>query len=492
MTRTRGAARLPFLRGSSHRFEPAPNPRMLHSMSERLTFASGMPASPRALHDWHVRPGAFARLTPPWQRITLELAPAGLAAGTRAILRTHVGPFAPRWVAEHVAHVPPGTPGDVARFRDVLRSGPFARFEHEHRFEPAPGGDPGASWLRDSIEWALPFAPLSAPLRPWARASLQRAFGWRHRITAFDLASHRGSTSMNLVVSGSSGLVGSALVPFLTAGGHAVRRLVRAGGAASDLAWRPERGELDGRGFDGVDGVVHLAGESVAEGRWNAAKKQRILASRVEGTRLLAETLARCTAPPEVLVCASAVGFYGDRGDELLDESSALGAGFLADVCRQWEAAARPAVERGIRVVHLRLGVVLSAGGGALRRMLPPFRLGLGGPLGSGRQWMSFIALDDALRIVLRALQDDGLAGAVNAVAPEPVRNGDFARTLGRVLGRPAFMAMPTFAARLVFGEVADELLLSSQRAVPRQLQARGHEYGWPTLESALRHNLGR
>jgi len=461
-------------------------------MSERLTFASPMPASVRALHDWHARPGAFARLTPPWQRITVEAPPSGLAAGTRAILRTHVGPFATRWVAEHVSHVPPGTPGEVARFRDVQRSGPFARFEHEHRFEPAPGGGSDASWLRDEIDWELPFAPLSTPLRSWARASLQRAFGWRHRITSFDLASHFGSTPMKLVVSGSSGLVGTALLPFLTAGGHAVRRLVRKGAAADDLTWSPERGELDSGGFEGVDGVIHLAGESVAEGRWNAAKKQRILASRVEGTRLLATALARCATPPAVLVCASAVGFYGDRGDELLDESSALGAGFLADVCRQWEAAARPAVERGIRVVHLRFGVVLSASGGALRRMLLPFRLGLGGPLGSGRQWMSFIALDDALRVVLRALQDDGLVGAVNAVAPEPVRNADFARTLGRVLGRPAFMPMPTFAARLAFGEVADELLLSSQRVVPRQLQSRGHPFGWPTLESALRHNLGR
>jgi uncharacterized protein (TIGR01777 family) len=297
---------------------------------------------------------------------------------------------------------------------------------------------------------------------------------------------------MNVVVSGSRGLVGSALLPFLTAGGHAVRSLVRDGGAATDLAWNPDRGELEGRGFDGVDGVVHLAGEPIAAGRWNAAKKQRILDSRVRGTRLLAETLARLPTPPKVLVCASAIGFYGDRGDERLDESSALGSGYLADVCRQWEGAARPAVERGIRVVQLRFGVVLSARGGALARMLPPFKLGLGGPLGHGQQWMSFVALDDALAIVLRALTDDSLRGPVNAVAPAPVTNADFTRTLARVLGRPAFLAMPAFAARLAFGEMADELLLSSQCVAPRKLLEHGHAFGWPTLEGALRHLLGR
>lgn len=461
-------------------------------MSERSTFESEIAASPRALHDWHARPGAFARLSPPWQRVTLELAPAGLAAGTRAILRVHVGPFAPRWVAEHVDHRPPGVDGAGASFRDVQRSGPFARFDHSHHFLPDPGGNDERSRLRDEIDWQLPGEPFSSPLRAWARASLRRAFGWRHRITAFDLGCHSRSRPMNVVVSGSRGLVGSALVPFLTAGGHVVRGLVREGGNATDLAWRPDRGELDGRGFDGVDAVVHLAGESVAEGRWNAAKKERIRSSRVGGTRLLAETLAKQAVPPKVLICASAVGYYGDRGDALLDESSPLGAGFLADVCREWEGAARPAAERGIRVVHLRFGVILSARGGALARMVPPFRLGLGGPLGNGRQWMSFIALDDVLGIVARALTDDALRGAINAVAPEPVTNADFTRTLARVLGRPAFLAMPSFAARLAFGGVADELLLASQRVLPRKLLERGHTWGWPTLEGALRHLLGR
>lgn len=449
---------------------------------QRSLFRSAMPADAAALHDWHARPGAFLRLSPPWQRVTLEEAPRGLSVGTRAILRVHVGPFSRRWVAEHVEHVP----GES--FRDVQRSGPFRRFDHTHRFLPAPGG----SLLEDQIDWEAPFAPLSAPAVGWVRASLQRAFAWRHRVTAFDLRCHLGSRPMNVVVSGSSGLVGSALVPFLTAGGHAVRRLVRDGGAASDIGWRPERGEFDARPLDGVDAVIHLAGDSIADGRWNAAKKQRIRDSRVVGTQLLARGLAGLAKKPKVLVCASAIGFYGTRGDEWLDEQSPLGSGFLADVCREWEAAAQPAVDAGIRVVQLRFGVILSASGGALKKMLPPFKLGVGGRIGSGRQWMSFIALDDVLGAVAKALQTESLRGPVNVVAPAPVTNDEFTRTLGRVLGRATPFPMPSFAARLVFGEMADELLLSSQRVLPKKLQAAGYPFGYPTLEAALRHLLGK
>lgn len=449
---------------------------------QRSLFRSAMPADAAALHDWHARPGAFLRLSPPWQRVTLEEAPRGLSVGTRAILRVHLGPFSRRWVAEHVEHVP----GE--RFHDVQRSGPFRRFDHTHRFLPAPGG----SLLEDQIDWEAPFAPFSAPAVGWVRASLQRAFAWRHRVTAFDLRCHLGSRPMNVVVSGSSGLVGSALVPFLTAGGHSVRRLVREGGAVGDIGWRPERREFDARPLDGVDAVIHLAGDSIADGRWNAAKKQRIRDSRVVGTQLLARGLAGLAKKPKVLICASAIGFYGTRGDEWLDEQSALGSGFLADVCREWEAATQAAVDAGIRVVQLRFGVILSASGGALKKMLPPFKLGVGGRIGSGRQWMSFIALDDVLGAVAKALQAESLRGPVNVVAPTPVTNDEFTRTLGRVLGRPTPFPMPSFAARLVFGEMADELLLSSQRVLPKKLQAAGYPWGYPTLEAALRHLLGK
>jgi len=450
---------------------------------QRLVFRSAIAADAAALHDWHARPGALARLTPPWQRVELIEPPRGLSVGTRAILRVRLAPFLwRRWVAEHVEHVP------GASFRDVQRTGPFGRFEHLHRFVP----DGAGAILEDTIDWELPLAPLSAPLAGWARASLRRAFGWRHRITAFDLRCHQGSRPMNVIVSGSSGLVGSALLPFLTAGGHTVRRLVRDGGDASDLAWRPDRGELDGRGFAGCDAVVHLAGDSIADGRWTAAKKQRIRDSRVHGTRLLADTLAKLPSPPKTLIVASAIGWYGDRGDEWLDERSRLGAGFLADVCREWEAAAQPAVEKGIRVVHLRFGVVLSAKGGALKKMLPPFRMGLGGRIGNGRQQMSWIALDDVLAVVAKALGDARLVGPVNVVAPEPVTNEAFTRTLGQVLGKPTRFPMPAIAAHLLFGEMADELLLSSQRVKPRALLESGFAWGFPELGAALKHLLGK
>lgn len=298
---------------------------------------------------------------------------------------------------------------------------------------------------------------------------------------------------MKIAVTGSSGLVGSALVRFLTTGGHQVTRLVRTRPkpAGTDVHWDPVAGNVDAAGLEGLDGVVHLAGENIA-GRWTAAKKASIRDSRVKGTRLLADALARLSQPPKVLVCASAMGYYGDRGEELLREESAPGSGFLADTCREWEAAAGPAAQKGIRVVHLRIGVVLSPAGGALARMLPPFKLGGGGKIGSGKQYMSWISIDDLVGVIHHALATDSLRGAVNTVAPQPVTNLEFTKTLGRVLGRPTVFPMPTFAARLAFGEMADELLLASTRVDATRLTSSGYAFRYPELEGALRHLLGK
>ncbi len=298
-----------------------------------------------------------------------------------------------------------------------------------------------------------------------------------------------------VAVTGSTGLIGSALGPRLAAGGHSVVRLVRGPSAAAPgerrARWDPDTGAIE-PGLAGVDAIVHLAGENVAGGRWTEARKRRIRESRVEATRRLCETLARLPSPPRVLVCASAIGYYGDRGDEVLREESAPGEGFLPDVCREWEAAAEPAARRGIRAVHLRIGLVLSAGGGALAKMLPVFRLGLGGPIGAGAQWMSWIGMDDMLGAILHALMNEALAGPVNAVAPAPVTNREFAGALARVLRRPAVFPFPTFAARLLFGQMADELLLASARVVPARLQATGYAFRDQTLDGALRRALGR
>lgn len=298
---------------------------------------------------------------------------------------------------------------------------------------------------------------------------------------------------MRILVTGSTGLVGSALVPFLSASGHAVIRLVRSevppGGAAA--RWDPEAGTLDPAALEGLDAVVHLAGEDIAGGSWTAAKKARIRGSRVEGTALLARTLASLDRPPAALACASAIGYYGDRGDETLTEESSPGSGFLASVCRDWEAAATPAVEAGIRVLHLRFGVVLSAAGGALAKMLGPFRMGMGGPIGSGRQYVSWIAMDDVLEAINHLLSNPTLHGPVNVASPRPVTQLEFARTLGRVLGRPTVLAVPAFGMRLMFGEMATEVLLASQRLEPARLLSSGYEFRYPDLEPALRHLVG-
>ncbi|HYB42214.1 MAG TPA: TIGR01777 family oxidoreductase [Candidatus Methylomirabilis sp.] len=298
---------------------------------------------------------------------------------------------------------------------------------------------------------------------------------------------------MKVVVSGSTGLIGSALVPLLSNAGHEVIRLVRrpSDRGQAVAAWDPEAGTLDRAALEGAGAVVHLAGEDIAGGRWTAAKKARIRDSRVQGTALLAGALASLARPPAVFAGASAVGYYGDRGDELLDEDSPPGAGFLAAVCRDWEAAAGPAAAAGARVLHLRFGVVLSAAGGALAKMLPAFRMGMGGPIGSGRQFVSWVAIDDAVRAIVHLLSAETARGPVNVVAPNPVTQADFARALGRVLGRPTVMPMPAFGARLMFGELADEALLASQRLAPARLAASGFSFRFPALEPALRHLVG-
>jgi uncharacterized protein (TIGR01777 family) len=289
-------------------------------------------------------------------------------------------------------------------------------------------------------------------------------------------------------------MIGSALVSTLLRDGERVTRLVRSPVAASEdeLRWDPQRGDLDAGRLDelGPEAVVHLAGESIG-GRWTAERKARIRASRVEGTRLLSERIAALSRRPSVMVCASAVGYYGDRGEEVLEESSGPGATFLAEVTRSWEAAAQPARDAGIRVVNLRFGIVLSPDGGALARMLPLFRLGVGGPLGNGRQYMSWIALDDVVGTIQHALGAEALEGPVNTASPNPVTNREFARTLGRVLGRPAVLPAPAFALRLALGELGGELL-GGQRVNPRRLLASGYEFRHPQLEEALRGMLDR
>jgi uncharacterized protein len=295
---------------------------------------------------------------------------------------------------------------------------------------------------------------------------------------------------MKTLITGSTGLVGSALIPSLIKSGHSVSRMVRSQSSAgsSDVNWDPLAGKLDKAKLEGFESVVHLAGENIASGRWTEERKNLIRDSRVKGTRLLCESLAGMERPPKVLVCASAIGYYGDRGDEILTEESKPGTDFLSKVCVEWEAAAQPAIEKGIRVAYLRIGVIMSAAGGALAKMLLPFKMGVGGKLGSGKQYMSWITLDDVTGIIRYTLDNENVKGPINTVAPNPVTNLEFTKTLGKVLSRPTIFAVPAFGARIAFGEMADALLLSSTRVKPARLLALGYSFQHPDLETGLRH----
>jgi uncharacterized protein (TIGR01777 family) len=305
---------------------------------------------------------------------------------------------------------------------------------------------------------------------------------------------------MKVLITGGSGLIGSALTHHLRSRGHDVvaLRRPRAAFAPGDAVWNPATGIVDTRALSGADAVIHLAGASIASGRWTKARKARLRDSRIGPTGLLARALVNQDRTPRVFVCASAIGYYGDQGDTLLDESADPGNDFLAQLCRDWEEAAQvardpyPSYRRGIRVVHLRTGLVLSSHGGALAKMLPPFKLGLGGVMGSGHQYYSWIAIDDVVGAIEHILSRDALSGPVNLTAPDPVTNREFTATLARVLRRPAVFPMPAFAARMLFGEMADALLLSSARVVPSRLTDSGYQFCHPHLEGALRDLLGR
>lgn len=436
---------------------------------------TAMPVDAAALWAWHAAPGAFARLVPPWSRVDLQLAPVGLSAGTPVRLRQKVGPVWTTWESRITESQEP------RGFVDEAGSSPFRSWRHAHTFD-----DRGVA---DTITWEVPGGALGGWLvARRVEAELARAFAWRHRVTAEDLALHarfRHLPRLVVGVTGASGLVGMALCALLTSGGHTVVPFVRRGG--DGIPWDPAKGVLDPERLAGLDAIVHLAGESVAQ-RWTPAAKERILQSRVGGTSLLAGAVARCSRPPGVLVNASAVGFYGDRR-EPVDEASARGDGFLADVVTAWEAAAEGA---GTRVVSLRLGTVVSGRGGALAAMLPAFRAGLGGPMGSGRQAWPWVSLDDVVGMAYHALLDATWRGPVNTVAPEQVTQGELASALGRALARPACTPAPAPVLKAAMGEMAQRLLLEGAPVVPRRATELGYRWRRPSLAEALAVELGQ
>ena len=447
---------------------------------------STLPYPASTVFEWHARPGAFERLNAPWKPVTILHSSGGIEDGSEVVIKVPIlGPCGIRWKFRHRDYVP----GE--QFTDEQIAGPFKSWRHVHRVIPA--GETQCT-LRDEIAYELP--TLANPLESLFVRELERLFQYRHSVLAHDLALHAlwaDHPRLSILISGSSGLVGSALTSFLTTAGHSVTRLVRRTPTSPlERAWNPMLGELDPSVFEGIDVVIHLGGDDISSGRWNAAKKASIKESRVVSTALLCSTIAKLPRPPRVAIMASAVGYYGDTGATEVDEKSPRGHGFLADTGWEWEAASSPLREGPTRLVTVRIGTVLTARGGALKKMLPAFLAGVGGPLGRGSQFMSWISLQDLLGVFEHAIHSESLIGAANAVSPIPVTNYDFTKSLGSVLMRPTVLPIPSFVLRLLFGELADALLLASTRVVPSALRNDGYTFLHSDLKEALRFECGR
>lgn len=456
----------------------------------RFTFQTEIPGrTPEEVFDWHERPGAFERLTPPWADVEVLHRSGGLEDGGTVSLKVQRGPTSFQWDLRHRDY-------DYGRrFRDEQVKGPLKSWVHTHAFEPSGNG---GTVVRDEVELEPPLGSAGRAFAPaFIKGELERLFKFRYQRLFTDLARHTefaDQRRLSVAITGASGLIGTNLTHFLTTGGHEVLHLVR---DSRDLGegkvfWNPTGGVIDEKGLMRVDAVVHLAGEPIAPGRWTEERRRAIKQSRIRGTELVSRTLATMRNGPKVLVSASAVGFYGDRGSESLTESDGSGRGFLAEVCRAWEGATRPAERAGIRVVKLRGGVVLSPKGGALGQMLLPFKMGVGGRLGSGKQYMSWIDLDDHIAMIHQALYDDSLRGPVNSTAPGPVTNATFTSALGRALGRPTVIPVPGFAVKALFGDLGKEALLWGQRALPTKAQEAGFDFFYESVEDSLRFQLGR
>ncbi|MCY4572246.1 MAG: TIGR01777 family oxidoreductase, partial [Gemmatimonadetes bacterium] len=433
------------------------------------------------------RPGALERLLPPWEDVRVVSREGGIADGGIVGIRAKRGPISAVMKLRHTAFE------EDRFFRDEQVSGPMESWVHSHEFEPAGSG---ATLLRDRIEWK---PPGGAAGQIFARGVIQtelgRFFAFRGRRIAQDLARHGAypGPRLKVAVTGASGLIGSALCHFLTTGGHEVLPLVRRkpDRDKGEISWDPMERRIERERLEGVDAVAHLAGESLTGERWTPAKKRKIWRSRVEGTRFLVETLKGLRRPPRVLVSSSAIGFYGDRGAERLTEESGPGKGFLADLCREWEAEAGAARRSGIRVVSLRTGLVLSPEGGALGTMLLPFKMGIGGRLGTGRQYVSWIDHDDLVGLIFHAITTPSLRGPVNATAPHPVPNATFTSILGRVLKRPTLLPVPSLAVKGMFGEMGKILLLEGARVLPEAASRSGFRFDFEGLEESLAYQLG-
>lgn len=451
-------------------------------MCREFTRQVRLRCSPREAFDWHGGDGVVQRLTPPWIAYDKLRRHGGLEKGATTSLTLKAGPLSVPWRSVHTACV------QGRGFTDTMVKGPFAFFEHTHRFEAEEGG----CLLTDSLRYRLPWAPVSHGLAGGVvDRALARMFRYRHAVTSRDMASRlaaKGEPFRTVAVSGAGGVIGSALVPWLKSQGHRVVPLVRRRAAgAHEIAWDPVRGTLEKEKLKGCDVLIHLAGENIGDGRWTPAKRERIVRSRVEGTRLLARAASQVENGPRLFLSASAVGYYGHCGDEAVTESAPCGEAFISKVCRRWEEAATENWTRPDgRLVTLRIGVVLTPAGGALAGFLPVFRAGLGGPIGRGDQFMSWVSMEDVLGALAHIMRSPAVQGPVNLTAPHPVTNRGFAQALAAGLNRRAVIGIPSAVVTGAFGTMGREVLLEGVKALPGVLEQSGYAFIHPTLGDAL------
>ena len=436
------------------------------------------------LFKWHERPEALKRLNPTFQPVHVINKEGDLRDG-EVTLRIGNKPLQLDWISRHHSY------SQNRNFSDEQLKGPFAFWNHDHVFESV---DSENSRLVDSVTYELPFKPLGRIFAgKHIQKTLKQLFAYRHNICENDLKLYKRSEvdRGKILVTGSSGLVGTQLIPLLTGAGYEVEGLKRNNSSLQEPCWDIDGGQI--KNVDRYDAVIHLAGENISSPvRWTDRKKRSILKSRVSGTKLLATHLASLENPPHTLVCASGMGIYGSRGDVELTEDEAKSDDFIAEVVKEWEAAAQPAIDAGIRVVFLRFGVILTPLGGALKRMIPATKLFAGGPIGGGQQWWSWLSIDDAIGSIFHALNQKNLSGPVNVAAPNPVRQGDFAKILGKVLNRTSFARLPGWLVSSIMGEMGRSLLLSSTKVDVSKLISSGYQFRFEKLEDSLQHLLGR
>ena len=436
---------------------------------------------------WHERKGAFRRLMPPWEEAEQVGESSSLENGTRLTFKIPLGPVWMKWIAEHSGYNPPHS------FEDTMISGPFKKWHHVHSFVET---DDGACRVEDRVQYTLPMGILGRIFGSGnIKRRLKRMFRAREIRLVKDTKRLKDFSHMKkkkILIAGSSGLIGRQLIAFFDTVGHDVWRLVRKEPGNNQIYWKPSEGEINPNDLEGFDAVIHLGGAGIGDKRWTKKRKQILEESRTKSTELLATTLSQLENKPEVFIVSSAIGFYGSRGDEELTETSALGEGFLPELCHAWEQSAQPAIDAGIRTIHCRTSLVLDATGGALKKMLLPAQLGAGGPIGWGKQWYSWMSMDDQVYGIHHVMMTKECEGVYNFSSPTPLRQKTFAKVLGKVLWRPSFMPVPTIGIWFLLGKMGVTLATDSAKVLPNRLLESGYEFEYPTLEPALRDALGK